>query len=71
MNGNRLKGLLIILLIAASLLPFYMAYSWIERKVKPRWSLRRFFLWLFLELLLVGCFTFLVVLLLRLVFPGA
>ncbi len=67
----RLKALLILLLIVASLLPFYSLYKYLQRTMRPRESGRRFFSWLLLTLLLVFAYSFLIVFLIRLLIPPA
>ena len=65
------KALLILVIIVASLLPVYMVYKYLGRVMKPRESGRMFLLWLLAVLSLVFVYTFLVVLVIRLLFPGA
>ena len=65
------KALLILVIIIASLLPVYMVYKYLGRVMKPRESGRNFLLWLLAVLTIIFAYTFLVVLVIRLLFPGA
>jgi len=67
----KLKALMILVIIIASLLPVYMVYNYLQRVLQPRESGRKFLLWLFVVLSIVFVYTFLVVLVIRLMFPGA
>jgi uncharacterized membrane protein YidH (DUF202 family) len=67
----KLKAIAILLIIIVSLLPVYLFYKWLEKKLQPKESFRRFLIFLFIVLAVIFCYTFLVVLLIHLVFPGA
>jgi hypothetical protein len=62
---------LIVLMIIVSLLPANWLYKFIERKIDPRRSGKRFLAWLLLVFIFIFAYTFLVVFIIRLVFPGA
>jgi len=67
----RLKAIAILLLMFLSLLPVYMLYKYLEKIMRPRESLQRFFFWLVTVLAMVFVYTFLVVFIIKLLFPGA
>ncbi len=67
----KLKALLILAIIIISLLPLYLLYQYLQRVMRPRDSLRRFLLWLLTMFGLIFGYTFLVVLLIKVLFPGA
>jgi hypothetical protein len=59
------------LLILLSLIPVYLLYKWLEKRIRPRESPKAFLGWLVSVLVLIFAYTFLVVLVIRLLFPGA
>lgn len=67
----RLKEVSILILIMLSLLLVYSSYKYLEKVMWPRESLRRFLLWVVAVLGMVLVYTFFVVLIIKLVFPGA
>jgi hypothetical protein len=67
----RLKALAIVAIIIFSLVPVYLLYKYLQRVMRPRESMRRFLGWLFIVFALVFAYTFLLVLVIRLLFPGA
>jgi cytochrome c biogenesis protein CcdA len=64
------KALAILSIIIVSLLPVYILYKYIEKKMRPKESMQRFLLWLLVSFALIFAYTFLLVFLLKLVFPG-
>jgi hypothetical protein len=66
----KLRGLIILLIIVLSLVPLYGLYKYSERVTRPKKSLQRFVLWLLLVMMLVLTYTFLVVFLIKMLFPG-
>jgi hypothetical protein len=68
MNG---KALMILVIIIGSLLPVYLVYRYLQRKMEPHASGWKFLLWLLTVLSVIFVYTFLLVLLIRLLFPGA
>jgi hypothetical protein len=58
-------------IIVISLLPFYFLYKYLEKRIRPKESGRRFLCWLLAELALVFVFTFLIVFIIKLIFPKA
>jgi len=58
-------------IILFSLLPFYVLSRYLQKKLRPRDSLGRFGTWMGLMLALVFAYTFLLVFVVRLIFPGA
>ncbi|MEO7924138.1 MAG: hypothetical protein ABIR30_10695 [Chitinophagaceae bacterium] len=67
----KLKALVIFFLILLSLVPVYLFYKWLEKRIQPRESPQRFLGWLLSVLALIFVYTFLVVLVIRILFPGA
>lgn len=65
------KSVLIFLIIVISLIPVYIGNKYLRRIAKPRQSLGRLFLYLLSGLVLVFIYTFLLVWVLRMLFPGA
>jgi hypothetical protein len=65
------EALIITGIIVVSLFPVYIFYKYLEKKLRPRESGRRFIIWLLAELILVFTFTFLVVFVIKLIFPKA
>lgn len=65
------KSILIVGIILLSLLPLYGMYRKLQSVTRPKESLRRFLTWLLAVLTLIFVYTFLLVLLIRLLFPGA
>jgi hypothetical protein len=62
------KGVIILILIIASLLPAYALYVLLEKRMRPRESGKRFLLWMITVFALVFIYSFLVVLFIRLIF---
>jgi len=67
----KLKSLAIMGMILLSLLPLFLLYQWLQRKLNPRKSLQRFLLFTAVMFVVVFSYTFLLVLGIRLIFPGA
>jgi hypothetical protein len=67
----KLKALAILFIILFSLIPVYLFNKYLQKIIKPRESLARLFLYLFSGFLLVFVYTFLVVLVIKKLFPGA
>jgi hypothetical protein len=65
----RLKAAAIISIILLSLIPMYMLYNYLQKVMRPRESMRQFLLWMLTVLLMVFIYTFLVVFVVRLLFP--
>ncbi|MFN8291504.1 MAG: hypothetical protein U0U70_14705 [Chitinophagaceae bacterium] len=68
---HRLKAILIVFIITAALLPFYLLYKYLAVRLRPKESGTRFLLWLLLVLVMIFAYTFLVVFIIKLVFPSA
>ncbi len=64
------KSIVILVIILLSLLPLYGLYGFLQHRMKPRDSLRRFAGWVIAVLALIFVYTFLLVLLIKLIFPG-
>lgn len=62
---------MILGIIVLSLFPVYLLYNYLQRVMKPRESLLQFLFWMFTGLVLIFLYTFLLVLLIKLLFPGA
>jgi len=67
----KLKSMMIMGLILLSLLPLYLLYQWLQRKMDPRRSLSRFLSFTAVMFVVVFSYTFLLVFSIRLLFPGA
>ena len=65
------KATIIVLLIIASLLPAYLLYQYLAKKMRPRESGSRFLAWMVTVFAIIFAYTFLVVFIIRLIFPGA
>lgn len=65
------KSLFILLVIIVSLIPVYYFNKWIQKLIDPRRSLLRLFAYLLTGLMLVFVYTFIVVFIIRKLFPGA
>jgi len=48
-----------------------MVYKYLQRVIRPRESLQRFFLYLLVVFIIIFGYTFLLVFVIRLMFPGA
>jgi hypothetical protein len=67
-NWKVIASLVIIIL---SMIPAYLLYTYLQRVMRPKESFRQFLLWMFTVLTLVFLYTFLLVLLIGLLFRGA
>jgi hypothetical protein len=67
----KFKAVIILLIIIFSLIPAYMMYKYLQKVMRPKESMRLFFLWLLTNFILIFVYTFLIVFLIRLLFPGA
>jgi len=67
----KLKSLAILFIILVSLIPVYLFNKYLQKKIRPKESFGRLFLYLLSGFLLVFAYTFLVVLLIKKLFPGA
>ena len=65
------KALLILLIIIVSLFPVYLFNKWLQVRMRPRDSLTSLFLYLFAGFTLVFIYTFLLVFLIKKLFPAA
>ena len=59
--NTRVRSLLILLVIALALLPFYYLNRWLQRTIRPRDTAVRFFLFVFANFLGIVVYTMLVV----------
>ena len=67
----KLKALAILLIIIVSLIPVYFFNKNLQKIIKPRESLGRLFLYLLLGFVLIFVYTFLVVFIIKKLFPDA
>jgi hypothetical protein len=67
----KLKALVILFIILASLIPVYLVNRYFQKAIRPKESLGRLFLYLLSGFLVVFIYTFLVVLAIKKLFPGA
>ncbi|HEX5651967.1 MAG TPA: hypothetical protein VFX58_02770 [Chitinophagaceae bacterium] len=65
------RSLIILFVILVSLIPVYMINRSLQQIIRPRDSLSRLFLYLFSGFALVFIYTFLLVFLIKKLFPGA
>jgi uncharacterized membrane protein len=68
---SKVKSVAILGIIILSLLPVYLLYKYLQQRMKPKESLRRFLLWMLTMFILIFAYTFLLVFVIRLLFPGA
>ncbi|MFZ9386272.1 MAG: hypothetical protein ACO25B_00195 [Chitinophagaceae bacterium] len=68
---EKWKSILILGLIILCLLPVYPISGYLHKQLRPRESGARFLGWTGAMLALVFVYTFLLVLLIKLIFPGA
>jgi hypothetical protein len=59
------------LIILISLAPVYVFYSWIRKRIRPESSMGRLLFFLLAGFTLVFAYTFLVVFIIKLLFPDA
>lgn len=57
----KLRSLLILLIIALALIPVYYFNRWLQRVLQPKESAGRFFLFLFVNFLMIIVYTVLMV----------
>jgi hypothetical protein len=57
----KLRSLLILLIIALALIPVYYFNRWLQRVLQPKESAGRFFLFLFVNFLMIVVYTVLMV----------
>jgi len=67
----KLKAVAILLIIIFSLIPVYMLYKYLQKVMRPKRSPGLFLLWLVTNFIVIFGYTFLVVFIIRLLFPGA
>ena len=65
------KSLVILLIIIVSLIPAYLLNKYLQKVIRPRDSFARFFLYMLSGFALVFTYTFLIVYLIKKLFPGA
>jgi len=67
----RWKAIVILVIILVSLIPAYSLNRYLQKIIRPRESLGRLFLYMFSGMLLVFIFTFILVFLIKMLFPDA
>ena len=67
----RFKAIIILLIIFLSLIPAYSINKYLLKILRPRESLGRLLLYLLSSMLLVFIYTFLLVLVIKWIFPNA
>lgn len=67
----KLKAVAIVLLIIFSLLPAYWLFKYLLQVMRPKESGLRFIGWLLANFLLIFSYTFLIVFVIKLLFPRA
>jgi hypothetical protein len=69
--NEKLRALLILLIIIVAILPVYMINKYLQKSIRPRESMARLFMYLLSALVLIFIFTFLIVLVIGKLFHGA
>jgi hypothetical protein len=69
--SSKLKGVIITILIMLSLIPLSIFYKYLQRIFRAKQSLGRFFLFVLVSMILIFGYTFLVVLLIKIIFRVA
>jgi hypothetical protein len=67
----KLKSLAILAIIILSLIPVYLLNRFMQKMIRPRASLGRLFLYLLSGFAMVFAYTFLIVFIIKKLFPGA
>ncbi|MEK7225986.1 MAG: hypothetical protein AAB221_09915 [Bacteroidota bacterium] len=67
----KLKSLAILFIIIVSLFPVYLLYKYLQKRIQPRESARRFLYWLLASFAMIFAYTFLLVFLIKMLFPEA
>ena len=67
----RFKSLAILFIILVSLIPVYLFNKYLQKKIRPKESMGRLFLYMLTGFIVVFAFTFLVVFVIKKLFPGA
>jgi len=67
----KTRSLLILLFLAASLIPVYFFNRYMQSLVKPRKSLQNLFAYIFIVLAFIFMYTFLLVYCIKWIFPIA
>lgn len=67
----KLKAVAILFIILVSLFPVYLLYEYLQKTMRPKESMRRFIFWLMTSFALIFAYTFLLVFIIKLIFPGA
>jgi hypothetical protein len=65
----KLRGLLILLVLVAAMVPVYFIHQWMKRVMKPRESAGRLFLFLIANFVMIIVYTVLVVGIVVRIFP--
>lgn len=63
--------MLILGIIVLSLIPVYIVYKYLQQVMKPKESMQNFFFYLCAVLALVFAYTFLLVFIIKMLFPAA
>ncbi|MBL7739599.1 MAG: hypothetical protein JNK14_10290 [Chitinophagaceae bacterium] len=65
------KAFVILAIILLSLIPVYVANKYLQKAIRPRETLSRLFIYLLSGFVLIFGYTFLVVFIIKSLFPGA
>jgi hypothetical protein len=68
---SKVKSIAILGIIILSLLPVYLLYKYLQQVIRPKESMRRFMQWMLIMFIIIFAYTFLLVFVIRLLFPGA
>jgi hypothetical protein len=67
----QLKAIAISGIIFCSLIPVYLLYKYLQKKIRPKESMGRLFLYLFAGFAMVFVYTFIIVFIIKKIFPEA
>jgi hypothetical protein len=68
---EKLKSVVILFIILISLIPVYLFNKYLQKKLRPRESMGRLFLYMFSGFTIIFGYTFLLVWVIKKLFPGA
>jgi hypothetical protein len=68
---QKLKAFIILIVVLVSLIPVYLVNKWLQQKIRPKQSFSRLLLYILSGFALVFIYTFLVVFIIKKLFPGA
>jgi hypothetical protein len=69
--GLKLKAFAILAIILFSLFPVYLLYRYLQKIIRPQESMKRFILCLLAVFTLIFVYSFSLVFIIKIMFPGA